>query len=860
MELLERERFLQALDDYAADAAAGSGRFVLLSGEAGVGKTALLEAHREHRGDLRWWWCACDGSFTPRPLSPLFEIAFAVGGRLLTLCAADADRRELFAAFMAALDVPETTTVLVVEDLHWADDATLDWLRYLSRRIATTRALVVGSYRDDSPSDVAVLRPVIGEVATHRGTRRLSLPPLSPAAVRRMAGERGADADQLHRLTGGVPFYVREVLSAAPGEVPRTVGDVVAARTAPLSPRARDVLAAAAVLAGATEPSVLTAVAELDPRAGAAALDECLESGTLVGGPATYRFRHELTRLAVEGAILARHRSRLHASALTVLEAATPKDHARLAHHAEAAGAADEALRHATLAAADAVALRSNREAVVQFRRALRFAGGSDPGSRAMLHEGLATALALTDRWEDSARERGEALALRRRLGDPVKISENLRGLARCMWRLCRGEECEAAASEALGVMAGQPTCEEKAWAHVLYATLISESHPRPQALSAAREGLRQAEAAQCRRAIAYGLNTLGMLEIGAGRDGFGHVARSLALAREHHLDDEAGRGYANLYQAAVERARFTEYAWCFDEGLAFCVEHDTATYGVCLRGSHATALLRTGRLAETTALAEETLRETVSPVNRLHLLLPLAAARLRQGDPRANTALEQAWQLAATNGERTWLLRVATVSAEAAWLVGSADRLDERVVDVAGSEPDDGDPWLRAELAVWLDRLNVPSRRPLALPGPYALELNGEPDAAARWWHDRGCPFEEAVALTRASRPGDLAAALALVTSIGAERAAARLRRTMRDAGERAVPRGARRATRAHPYGLTPREAEVLGLLSEGLSNAAIARRLYISERTVHHHVTAVLAKLGMSSRNDVRSLAQSE
>jgi DNA-binding CsgD family transcriptional regulator len=860
MELLEREHFLRALDDYAGDAASGSGRFLLLSGEAGVGKTALLETFREQRGDLRWWWSACDGSFTPRPLSPLFEIAFGVGGRLLALSAQDADRRELFAAFMAALDVPGTTTVLVVEDLHWADDATLDWLRYLSRRIATTRALVVGSYRDDGPGDVAILRPVIGEVATHRGTRRLSLPPLSPEAVRRMAGDRGGDAEQLHRLTGGVPFYVREVLSAAPGDVPRTVGDVVAARTAPLSPRARHLLAAAAVLARAAEASLLTAVAEVDAAAGTEALDECLDSGTLVGGPATYRFRHELTRLAVERAIPARQRSRLHAVALTTLGAVTPNEHARLAHHAEAAGAADEALHHARLAAADAVTLRSNREAVAQFRRALRFAGGSDPASRAELHEGLATALALTDHPEESARERAEALSLRRRLGDVVKISENLRGLSRCLWRLCRGEECEAAVHEAITVMADQPASEEKAWAHVLYAALISETHPREEALRVAREGLRQAEAADCRKAIAYGLNTIGMLEIGAGRDGFGDIARSLELALEHHLDDEAGRGYANLYQAAVDRCRFAEYAQCFDQGLAFCREHDTATYSVCLRGSHVTALLRTGRLAESTALADETLRETISPVNRLHLLIPLAAACLRQGDPRANAALDQAWQLATGIGERGWLLRVAAVSAEAAWLAGRADTLDERAVDAARSRPDDDDLWLRAELTVWLDRLNVPCRGPASPPGPHALELSGEHDAAAQWWHDAGCPFEEAVALTRASRPGHLATALELVTSIGAERAAARVRQLMRDAGERAVPRGARPATRANPHGLTPREAEVLTLLHEGLSNAAIARRLYISERTVHHHVSAVLAKLGKSSRNDVRSLAQSE
>jgi DNA-binding CsgD family transcriptional regulator len=258
-------------------------------------------------------------------------------------------------------------------------------------------------------------------------------------------------------------------------------------------------------------------------------------------------------------------------------------------------------------------------------------------------------------------------------------------------------------------------------------------------------------------------------------------------------------------------------------------------------------ALLRTGRLAETVTLVQDTLRETVSPVNRLHLLIPLAAAWLRQGDERADEVLEQTWQFAAGIGERGWKLRVACVAAEAAWLAGQRAP-DPRVLDVVGALGDDDDPWLRAELMVWLDRLGIPGHNP-APPLPYALELAGQYEAAARWWREARCPFEEALARTRASGSGRLAA-LALVTAIGAERAAGRLRRMMRDAGERSVPRGARPATRAHPHGLTPRQAEVLTLLREGLSNAAIADRLYLSERTVHHHVSAVLAKLGVSSR----------
>jgi predicted ATPase len=245
MELLERGHFLNTLDEYARDAGSGSGRFVLLAGEAGVGKTSLLEAFRDLRAGLRWWWGACDGSFTPRPLGPLYDIAVHVGGRLIDLCADEVDRRQLFAVFLAELNAADAATVVVIEDLHWADSATLDWLRHLSRRIAKTRALVIATYRDDEPAIDNPLPGVIGQIARHSAARRMSLPALSPEAVRRMAGD-AADADELYRLTAGVPFYVAEVLNAAPGEVPRTVSEIVTARMSRLPPAARQLLAAAA--------------------------------------------------------------------------------------------------------------------------------------------------------------------------------------------------------------------------------------------------------------------------------------------------------------------------------------------------------------------------------------------------------------------------------------------------------------------------------------------------------------------------------------------------------------------------------------------------------------------------------------
>ena len=149
MELLERASFLRALTEYADESRRGDGRLVLLSGESGIGKTALLEAFEQRLEGARWLWGACDGLLTPRPLGPLFDIGARAGGELARLCGADASRDELFAALLAELDSSTALTVVVIEDVHWADESTLDLLSFLGRRLSRLRGLLLVTYRDD---------------------------------------------------------------------------------------------------------------------------------------------------------------------------------------------------------------------------------------------------------------------------------------------------------------------------------------------------------------------------------------------------------------------------------------------------------------------------------------------------------------------------------------------------------------------------------------------------------------------------------------------------------------------------------------------------------------------------------------
>ena len=200
MELLERESFLQTLAEYAAEARQGDGRLVLVSGESGIGKTALVEMFEQRTKGVRWLWGACDGLLTPRPLGPLFDIAAQAGGELADLCRRGAERDRLFAGFLAEIDSPGTLTVAVIEDVHWADEATIDLLSFLGRRLGRMSTLVLATYRDDELGDSHPLRVVLGDLATQRATRRMRLPPLSEQAVR--AAGRGAGRGRRRALPG----------------------------------------------------------------------------------------------------------------------------------------------------------------------------------------------------------------------------------------------------------------------------------------------------------------------------------------------------------------------------------------------------------------------------------------------------------------------------------------------------------------------------------------------------------------------------------------------------------------------------------------------------------------------------------
>ncbi|TMC50471.1 MAG: helix-turn-helix transcriptional regulator [Chloroflexi bacterium] len=852
-ELLERSEQLAVLDQLLAEVIARTtGRLALVAGEAGVGKTVLMRRFCDERhASARLLWGACDALFTPRPLGPLLDVAQITGGELGRVIASGARPYDVAAALMRELR-ERTPTILVLEDVHWADEATLDVLRLLGRRVESVPALVLASYRDDELDRSHPLRILLGELPACEAVSRVQLAALSPAAVARLAGPHGVDADKLYRTTGGNAFFVTEVLAAAAGHIPQTVRDAVLARAARLSPAARSLLDAVAVAPQQAELWLLAAVA---PEA-VDRLDECLVSGMLTSTPAGVAFRHELTRLAVEESLPAHRRLALHRAALAALSEppSGTLDPTRLAHHAEVAGNAEAVLRFAPAAGERAASYGAHREAAAQYARALRFADAAPRAALADLLERRAYAASLTADFPEALEAQERAVECHRALGDQRREGEALRSLSRFLRYLGQPDRAAEVGREAVTVLERLPPGRELAMAYCNVSHLCMIVEDVGQTLSWGTRALELAGRIGDVEAEVYALTNIGTIEYLAGKaEGIDKLERSLELARRSGMEEHAGRAFVALTWWAQRSRSYVRADRYLDPGLEYCTERGLDLWRLMLLAYRARAELDAGRWGDAVRSAELVVRDPRSAqVPRLVALAVLGLVRARRGDADFRPILDEMWALAEPTRELQRIEPAAAARAEVAWLAGNSEGVAEATEVGLAIGLHRGAPWVIGEMACWRWRAGLTQAVPGDSAEPYVLEMAGEWERAAKLWAGLGCPYDAALALAGADREDGLRRALTEFQRLGARPAANIVARRLRERGARALPRGPRAATRANPANLTSRELDILALVADGLRNAEIAERLFLSDKTVDHHVSAVLAKLGVRSRGE--------
>jgi len=455
--------------------------------------------------------------------------------------------------------------------------------------------------------------------------------------------------------------------------------------------------------------------------------------------------------------------------------------------------------------------------------------------------------------------------------------------LACSLAQLTRGREAGAAAYSAVAILEPLGPTVELARAYATLSAHRMVAYDHDVAIDLALRAQQLAEPLGAFGAMSDALNNQGCSAALKGDPWHGYLGRALDIALAEGLQEQAGRAFSNLCNVHAGLREYAAAEHYFTEGVAYCDEHDLANYATYLRGEQARVLERTGRWDEAVQLSATLLAQAgASTLNRLGALYLLGLIRARRDEPGVWDYLDEAAPAADQTGQAQWIVPVRLARAEARWLQGQLDQARaeaELADDVSGR----CNQWESGEIGVWLRRTGS-SRSPReAVAEPFRLQLEGHPEAAALAFTKLGCRYDAALALIESpdhdapehrarpardapdrTRPGHdapdqtpLRRALAILQDLGATAAARIARQQMRTAGIRSIPAGPRSTTRVHPAGLTRREHEVLDLICSGYTNAQIAERLFISAKTVGHHVSAVLAKLDVPTRSEAASEA---
>ncbi|HYY78169.1 MAG TPA: AAA family ATPase, partial [Actinomycetes bacterium] len=640
MRLLERDAQLSELLAALVRARRGRGTTVLVAGEAGIGKTWLLQEFAARVAPAaRVLLGTCEDLLTPRTLGPFRDMARDAGGALGKV--GGDDRDAFIDALLEEMGFSQRPAVVIVEDAHWADEASLDIIRYLARRVERLPAMVVVSYRDEELTDEHLFRRLVGALAGP-AVLRIELEGLSDAAVAQLAAAAGLDPGRVVATVGGNPFYLTEVLAAPGSAVPPSVRHAVLARFASLPPPCRSALERLAVVPAETETWLAAALLD-DP----AALEPAERRGMLVAAHGRIRFRHELARRVVELSLPPTRRAGHHRRVLRALEAAGAEP-SRMVHHAVAAGDEAAVARHAAAAAGEAAKAEGHREAAAFAQLALERGGARfDRLTVARLHGQAAAALFALNRFGEAAGHADRAVAIWDQSGTtPLELGEALLISARMSTYVADPAAARAKALRALGIL--EPLGPSHALA-LCYSTLAAQHSLQAQFEAAeawAGRALDLARRIGSMDVVAHALSYRGVARASQGDEaGFADMERAVETARQAGHGDYLAVAAHNRAILLIRSARPIEGERDLDVAERAAREHGFDAHLFLIEAARCQVLMLRGAWDE----AERRLRGLLGTAhdpgsNLANSMAVLGRILARRGDPEARTLVDRAW------------------------------------------------------------------------------------------------------------------------------------------------------------------------------------------------------------------------
>jgi DNA-binding CsgD family transcriptional regulator len=931
--LVGRDELLALAHRRVGEVAGGQGQLLLVAGEAGIGKTRLLGAVARQAESVGFGVAraAAFPGDAESAVGLLLDLASDLrSAREPALCAlgerisarvrdtpssgGDAHRRRrlLIQDLVDLLTSGELggPALIVLEDLHWADELSIDVLGHLAVRLRPRPLLIAASYRSDELYPKVPMRNLRARLLGQRLAEEIRLPRLKPAETATMTSAllgRAAPTAMvaaIHERSDGIPLHVEELLAAVTEDegaavraaaVPDTLSDAVLSRAQGLSAPTLEVVSAAAVIGRSFDFDLLTAVTDVDAPGVGAALRELRDAYLVLPGKdaSTFDFRHALIRDALYGDTDLSTRRRLHERVAVVAAQRGYRD-AFISAHFEQAGCGDLAHRHAVAAAREAGAMSAHRDALELYRRAVRHLPPKlRERERADLFAALGNEAAAADDNLAAAEAYRTAHDLFQKVGDRRGAAALVPRLVGVAHLLGDGLAARVAvlrdALETLDGLAGAD--RERARLGSAMATAYMLDRRLDEAIDYGERSLAEIQRLGDDEAALNTAVTHGSVLVFAGRmeEGWGLLQNATARARFTHQEAEAARGYRMMGSSASVLVEYDLAERWLTDGIRYAENVELWNHRHYMAAHLAHVQWATGLWAEATETAQHALADGRGGITtRITALYVLGYLAMGRGDwQRATELLEEAyahgdrmrelqrfspplWGLAESarcRGEHETAIGLCERGLRASAEVSDAAYLFPFLLTavrshVARGDADAAQAWLDRASTVLIGR-SIPGTLP-AIGHAQGLILFARGDvtaarpalqAASKAWQARHRFWEGGWARL------DLAA-LALKARRVAEAA-----KLFDEARSEATAVGASvlaQAAAAHQpraadvwYPLSAREFEVAQLVAEGLTNRQIAQRMVLAPKTIAAHIEHILTKLGAARRTEIAAWA---
>lgn len=850
MELIEREEFLASLQRKFESIAGGEGHCILLCGEAGIGKTALIKAFcKKQSAACSIYQGACDDLFTPRPLAPLYDVLWQINKERWPVQPVQEERSALFTNFFQELKTKKEKLLLVFEDIHWADEGTLDFIKFFIRRIDQLPCLFILSYRDNEIHSTHPLRSVLGQLPPDSFTK-LVLKPLSKEAVVEMSTRKGYSGEDVYSISAGNPFYVNEILASYSPGIPDNIKNSILAVYERQKQGTKNAWHIWSVIPDGLE------VERVGKIKYSVEIDHCFAIGIIIVQHGKVVFKHELYRRTIEESLMPLKRIELNKLMLELfLDSFEEKGEIeRILHYAKNANEKKLVVKYALEAAKKAATVGAHKEAAKLYLTAIEHFEENDTNQLADIYEAYAYECYLSNQIKEAIASKEKALNFEKEIVDLEKTAESLLFLSNLWWFDGNRKNAERFTLQAIALLADQPDSATKALSFSNLSQLKMLSDEATECISWGEKAVEIAKELGNEAILSHVWNNMGtaqMLIPSSEQKGLTMLQQSLSIALQHSYYEYAARAYANMGSSSVKIKNYDFAEKILEEGIHYCEERDLDCWTAYLLSYKARLDIEKGNWKDANNTADNLLKnENQCAIIKMAALIVLAKVRMRSGEKEVLALLLEAKAMSFETMELQRIIPCMVALLEYEWITGDPFIEKEDIEQTVVLMQDAGMDVEKAEFAFWMKKVGrylVPIKE---IAEPYDISSAAKALKAATFWEKRGCLYEQALVLFE-GKDKDKRKAITMIQHVGATAVYEKMKQEMKNIGIKHIPRGIRNSTRSNAAFLTVREMDILKLMREELQNKEIAAQLYISAKTVDHHISSILLKLDANSRS---------